>query len=69
MKPAHPFDPLIHMLLGGLVFAIDRLGMRKADDPHTIVMGADVDREARETFKASRGLRHSETQAALCRAT
>jgi hypothetical protein len=26
-----------------------------ADDPHTIVVGGDVDSEARETFKASRG--------------
>ena len=49
-------EPLLHfVLLGGLLFAVDHVLIGKADDPHTIVMGADVDREARETFKASRG--------------
>jgi hypothetical protein len=49
-------EPLVHfVLLGGLLFAADHFLMRRADDPHTIVVGADVDREAIETFKAARG--------------
>ena len=49
-------EPLLHfVLLGGLLFALDQLLLGKADDPRTIILGADVDREARETFKAARG--------------
>jgi len=49
-------EPLLHfVVLGGLLFAIDRVLIGRADDPHTIVVGADVDREAIETFKAARG--------------
>jgi len=48
-------EPLVHfVVLGGLLFAIDHALVTKADDPHTIVVGADVDSEARETFKAAR---------------
>lgn len=49
-------EPLLHfVVLGGLLFAVDHLVVRSAEDPHTIVVGADVDKEARETFKAARG--------------
>ena len=49
-------EPLLHfVVLGGLLFAADHALVRKADDPHTISVGADVESEARETFKASRG--------------
>src|SRR6266511_3630843 len=49
-------EPLLHFIvLGGLVFAVDHFLVSKADDPHTIVVGADVDSEATETFKAARG--------------
>ena len=49
-------EPLLHfILLGGLLFALDAALFTRADDPHTIVMGADVDTEARELFKGSRG--------------
>ncbi len=49
-------EPLLHFIvLGGLLFAVDRFLVSKGDDPHQIVMGAEVDREARETFKAGRG--------------
>lgn len=43
------------LLLGGLLFAADHYLVTRADDPHTIVVGADVDNEARQVFKASRG--------------
>ena len=49
-------EPLLHFIvLGGLLFAIDRLLVARADDPRVIVVGRDVDREAIETFKAARG--------------
>jgi hypothetical protein len=49
-------EPLVHfVVLGGLLFAADHFLADRADDPRTIVVGADVDREARETFKAARG--------------
>lgn len=41
--------------LGGVLFALDHFLVGNADDPRTIVVGADVDSEARETFKAARG--------------
>jgi hypothetical protein len=49
-------EPLLHfVVLGGLLFALDHALIGKADDPYTIVVGADVDSEAKETFKAARG--------------
>jgi hypothetical protein len=49
-------EPLLHfVLLGALLFAADRFFIGRADDPHTIVVGAEVDAEARQLFKASRG--------------
>jgi hypothetical protein len=49
-------EPLLHfVVLGGLLFALDHFAVGNADDPRTIVVGPDVDREARETFKAARG--------------
>ena len=49
-------EPLLHFIvLGGLLFAVDHVLAGKTDDSHTIVVGADVDSEATETFKAARG--------------
>lgn len=49
-------EPLLHfVVLGGLLFAADHHLVARADDPHTIVVGADVDKEARAVFKATRG--------------
>jgi len=54
--PAWLREPLLHfVLLGVLLFALDRWIDTGRDDPHAIVVGAAVDREARELFKASRG--------------
>ena len=51
-----PREPLLHfVVLGGLLFALDRILVTRADDPHTIVIGPEVDSEAIETFKAARG--------------
>jgi hypothetical protein len=47
-------EPLVHFLvLGGLLFGLDRV-FNRADDSRTIVVSADVDREAIETFRATR---------------
>jgi parvulin-like peptidyl-prolyl cis-trans isomerase-like protein len=43
------------IVLGGFLFAVDRVLIARADDPRVIVVGGDVDREAIETFKAARG--------------
>lgn len=49
-------EPLLHfVVLGALLFGIDHLLASKVDDPRTIVVGADVDNEARQLFAASRG--------------
>jgi len=49
-------EPLLHFIvLGGLLFAIDHFVSEKTDDSRTIVVGADVNSEATETFKAARG--------------
>lgn len=49
-------EPLLHfILLGGLLFALDHFVAAKTDDAHSIVVGADVDLEATQTFKAARG--------------
>jgi hypothetical protein len=49
-------EPLLHFVaLGGLLFAVDHVLVGRADDPRTIVVGADTDHQAIETFKAARG--------------
>src|SRR5438045_6006694 len=49
-------EPLLHfVLLGGVLFAVDHFLITRADDPHTIIVGKEVDSEAIETFKAARG--------------
>jgi hypothetical protein len=49
-------EPLLHfVVIGGALFGIDHCRAGSADDPRTIVVGADADREARDTFQAARG--------------
>ena len=49
-------EPLLHfVLLGALLFAVDRMLSSRTDDPHTIVVGGDVEAEAVNVFKTSRG--------------
>ncbi|MBT9491600.1 MAG: peptidyl-prolyl cis-trans isomerase [Paucibacter sp.] len=48
-------EPLLHFLFfGALLFAADHYMLADRDDPHTIVVGAEVDSEAIAIFKASR---------------
>lgn len=61
-------EPLLHfVLLGGLLFAIDHVIAARAGDPHTIVIDAEADRQAREVFKASRGREPSGEELAALR--
>jgi hypothetical protein len=54
--PAWAREPLLHFaVLGALLFAADHLLASRADDPRSIVVGATVDAEARQVFKAARG--------------
>ena len=56
-------EPLIHfMLIGAVLFGIDHALVSRQDDPRTIVIDAAVDRQARETFKASRGREPDENE-------
>ena len=49
-------EPLLHfVLLGAALFALDHVLVGRADDPRLIVVGPEVDAEARALFKASRG--------------
>ena len=48
-------EPLLHFLiLGTVLFGADHWLLARSDDPHTILVGAEVDREATEIFKAAR---------------
>jgi len=61
--PAWLREPLLHfVILGGLLFAVDHFIVGRADDPRTIVVGAEVDNEARQLFKASRGREPSDEE-------
>ncbi len=49
-------EPLLHfVLLGGLLFAADHFLSSRQDDPRVIVVGAEVEDEARRLFSAARG--------------
>ena len=55
-RPSWLREPLLHFIvLGGSLFGADHVLLSKADDPRTIVVGADVNSEAIETFRAARG--------------
>ena len=48
-------EPLLHfVVLGGLLFALDHFLVVRADDPHTIIVSADVNRELMDIFAQSR---------------
>src|SRR5262245_39782851 len=49
-------EPLLHfVLLGAALFAADHFLVTRADDPHLIVVGGDVEAEAVAVFKNARG--------------
>ena len=66
--PAWLSEPLLHfVILGALVFTVDHFLTVNKDDPKTIVVGAEVDKEARELFKGSRGVDPTPEQMAALR--
>lgn len=61
-------EPLLHfLLLGGLLFGLDHLLASRADDPRTIVVGPDVDREAVQLFESARGRKPNAAELAALR--
>lgn len=63
-------EPLLHFLvLGAALFAVDHLLALRTDDPHVIVMGAEVDQQARQLFKGSRGREPNADELAALRKT
>ena len=55
-SPAWLREPLLHfILLGAVLFGADHLLASREDDPHTIVIDADVDKHAIQVFKEARG--------------
>jgi hypothetical protein len=66
--PAWLQEPLLHfVLLGALLFVADLLLFERSEDPNTIVVPAEVDKEARELFKSARGQEPSAEQMAALR--
>ncbi len=54
--PAWLREPLLHfMLVGAVLFGIDQLVNRNADDPRVITIDAAVDQEAIRVFRDARG--------------
>jgi PPIC-type PPIASE domain len=54
--PSWTREPLLHfLLLGALLFGIDRLLNRGSSEANEIIITAEVDEEARQVFKAQRG--------------
>jgi len=54
--PAWMREPLLHFIvLGAVLFGADHLLASREGDPHTIVIGADVDAHAIQVFKEARG--------------
>jgi hypothetical protein len=48
-------EPLLHfIILGGLLFAADHFIVGRAQDPRTIVLTAEIDKDIRQLFHASR---------------
>jgi hypothetical protein len=61
-------EPLLHfLLLGAALFAVDHVLIGRADDPRVITIGPEVDKEARELFKNSRGVDPTPEQLAALR--
>lgn len=61
--PAWMREPLFHFIvLGALLFGADHLLASRDDDPHTILIDAEVDRHAIQIFKEARGHEPSEEE-------
>ncbi|NWG73732.1 MAG: peptidyl-prolyl cis-trans isomerase [Rubrivivax sp.] len=54
-------------MLGALLFAIDHAVVARSSDPRTIVVGAEVDEEAKRLFTAARGREPNDAELAALR--
>ncbi|MGM9491394.1 peptidyl-prolyl cis-trans isomerase [Ideonella sp. YS5] len=63
-------EPLLHFaILGAALFGIDHFMALRTDDPHLIVIPAEVDEQARQLFKGSRGREPNGEELAALRKT
>src|SRR5690349_12948390 len=63
-------EPLLHFaILGAALFGIDHFMAMRTDDPHLIVIPAEVDQQARQLFKGSRGREPNAEELAALRRT
>lgn len=63
-------EPLLHfVVLGAALFVADHFLMLRAGDPHLIVIPSEVDDQARQLFKASRGREPNDAELAALRKT
>jgi hypothetical protein len=61
-------EPLLHfVVLGAVLFAVDHVIVGRQDDPLTIVVGSEVDAEAKQLFEGSRGRQPDEKELAALR--
>ena len=61
--PAWLREPLLHfVVLGAVLFAINRAVASRTDDPHVIIVGRDVDSEAVHVFEEARGREPNEKE-------
>jgi hypothetical protein len=61
-------EPLLHfVLLGGLVFGAEYLIRSKQDDPSLIVVGPEVEQEARAIFRSAKGREPSPAELQILR--
>jgi hypothetical protein len=68
--PAWWREPLLHFaLVGAALFGMDHFMALRSDDPHLIVIPAEVDQQARQLFKGSRGREPNAEELAALRKT
>jgi len=61
-------EPLLHFLvLGGLVFAVDRWNAAQREDPNLIVVPAKLDEQSRAIFRKTQGREPTEAELELMR--
>ncbi|MGM9480558.1 peptidyl-prolyl cis-trans isomerase [Roseateles sp. NT4] len=66
--PTWTREPLLHfLLLGALLFGVDHLLNRRSGEANEIFVGAEVDEEARQIFKATRNREPSAEEMAALR--
>ena len=61
-------EPLLHFIvLGALLFGVDHLVAGRKNDPHLIVIGTEIDNEAKTIFREAKGRDPSEGEMKILR--